>query len=73
MPYIPKEHAKYTLLPFCREDGGEVFSYSCEMVTAIHDLLPEGESVIPYGFDSAESFDAQIDEYIVRFGRNYSV
>lgn len=27
MPYIPKEHEKYQLLPYCREKGGEVFDY----------------------------------------------
>lgn len=68
MPYIPKEHEKYDLLPFCRENSGEVFSYSCEMENTICDLLPEGESVIPYGFDSYESFDKQLDDYITQYG-----
>lgn len=68
MPYIPKEHKKYDLLPFCRENGGEVFSYPCEMENMICDLLPEGESVIPYGFDSYESFDKHLDDYISQFG-----
>ncbi|MDR3050941.1 MAG: hypothetical protein LBU67_04395 [Oscillospiraceae bacterium] len=68
MPYIPKAHEKYNLLPFCREDSGEVFSYSSEMENAIQKLLPERETVIPYGFDSYEAFNARIDEYIIRFG-----
>ena len=39
MPYIPKEHEKYDLLPFCRERGGEVFQYPGELP----DRLEEGK------------------------------
>ncbi len=31
MPYIPKIHKKYNLLPFSRKNGGEVFSYPCNL------------------------------------------
>lgn len=64
MPYIPKAHEKYNLLPFCRENGGEVFSYSSEMESQIREMLPKGESVIPYGYDSYEAFYAQLDKYV---------
>ena len=58
MPYIPKAHEKYNLLPFCRENGGEVFSYSSEMEDQIRGMLPEGESVIPYCYNNYEVFYA---------------
>ena len=68
MAYIPEKHLKYDILPMCRENGGEVFSYSSEMEYEIFDLLPDGESVIPYGYDSYEEFDRHIDNYILRYG-----
>ena len=66
MPYIPKEHEKYDLLPFCREIGGEVFSYSS--TNRIDKLLPEGEHIIPYGYNSYEDYDIQLDEYLNQYG-----
>ncbi len=52
----------------CRKEGGEVFSYSSEMEHQIADLLPEHESVIPYGYDSYEAFDKQLAGYITQYG-----
>ena len=37
MPYIPKEHEKYDLLPFCRKSGGEVFEYPSCLVNEVED------------------------------------
>jgi hypothetical protein len=60
MAYIPIEHQKYDILPLCRQYGGEVFSYSTELENKIDRLLPDGESVIPYGYASYEQFEQLI-------------
>lgn len=67
MPYIPKQHAKYGLLPYCREHGGEVFSYpgllnevDDKLIKIRQPNLAEGEVpasvIMPYGFDSYEEY-----------------
>ena len=56
MPYIPKEHVKYDLLPFCRKNGGEVFEYPSELLDKVEKYLPDGESLIPYGYNSYEEY-----------------
>jgi len=66
MPYIPTIHEKYDLLPFCRERGREVFSYS--PTDEIDDLLPEGEHIIPYGYNSYEEYYAMLDEFLSLYG-----
>ncbi|MCL2153134.1 MAG: hypothetical protein FWH57_09305 [Oscillospiraceae bacterium] len=68
MPYIPIEHEKYDILPYCRGNGGEVFSYDVEMENEIGAMLPDGASVIPYGYESYEEFDDCLDEYILMLG-----
>ncbi len=68
MPYIPKAHEKYNLLPFLRENGGEVFSYDSGLENEITEMLPKNEHVVPYGYDSYEAFDAHLDEYIAKYG-----
>jgi 3-methyladenine DNA glycosylase AlkD len=68
MAYIPVGHQKYDILPMCRESGGEVFSYSPDLENEISELLPDEESVIPYGYDSYEGFDKQLDDYISQYG-----
>lgn len=68
MAYIPVGHQQYDILPMCRETGGEVFSYSPDMENEIRKLLPGEESVIPYGYDSYEEFDKQLDDYISQYG-----
>ena len=68
MAYIPVGHQKYDILPLCRERGGEVFSYSSDLENEIRELLPDKESVIPYGYDSYEEFDKQLDDYIFQHG-----
>jgi DNA-directed RNA polymerase subunit M/transcription elongation factor TFIIS len=68
MPYIPKEHAKYDILPHCRKSGGEVFSYDCEMEGEISAMLPEGKSVIPYGYYSYEEFYGHLDNLVLKYG-----
>jgi hypothetical protein len=44
MPYIPKMHEKYNLLPLCREHGGEVFSYPSDEMYEILRLLPKAKA-----------------------------
>ncbi len=66
MPYIPIGHEKYDLLPFCREHGGEVFSYS--PTDEIDDLLPDGETIIPFGYCSYEEYFARLEGYAVKYG-----
>ena len=67
MPYIPKEHAKYGLLPMCRQMGGEVFSYPVEFLDELQDYLPDKISLMPYGYDSYEDYFSTIDEYISEY------
>jgi len=67
MAYIPEAHKKYNLLPMCAERGGEVFSYP-STESDISAMLPEGEHVIPYGYDSYADFDNQLDNYIELYG-----
>lgn len=66
MAYIPTAHEKYDLLPSCRKGGGEVFSYS--PTDDIDRLLPEGESVIPYGYSSYEEYFTRLDSYVTIYG-----
>jgi len=67
MAYIPEAHKKYNLLPKCAERGGEVFSYPSSE-REISKMLPEGEHVVPYGYDSYADFDNQLDQYIQQYG-----
>jgi hypothetical protein len=62
MPYIPKIHMQYPVLPHSREHGGEVFQYDPKLNRKLEELV--GEQLIPYGYDSYESYLARIDELI---------
>ena len=55
MPYIPYEHETYKLLPRSRKNGGEVFEYPSELLDEVNSILPKGENLIPYGYDSIDS------------------
>ena len=68
MAYIPEAHKKYNLLPRCTEKGGEVFSYPSSAEREISAMLPEGEHVTPYGYDSYAEFDDQLDRFVERYG-----
>lgn len=63
MPYIPKAHEKYDVLPYCRKHGGEVFSYPPDLLRQVESLLPKGEGLTPYGYSSYEEYYTQIDQY----------
>jgi hypothetical protein len=72
MPYVPKEHEKYNLLPSCQKCGGEVFSYPSDILSDIEKLLPEGEGLIPYGYKSYYEYDVEIDSYITKYGTTHN-
>ena len=56
MPYIPKEHLKYEVLPRCRKSGREVFSYPGSLLDEANQYV-EGEDLLdPYGFHSYEEY-----------------
>ncbi len=61
MPYIPKEHEKYDLLPFSRENGGEVFAYPSDLVYKVEELLGTVSGLIPYDYNSYEEYFSFID------------
>lgn len=77
-PYIPEAHEKYNLLPLCRENGGEVFSYPGEL-SVIDDILQERESedteapehpaslITPYSFDCYEDYYAMLERYAEKY------
>lgn len=67
MPYIPKEHEKYNLLPFCREHGGEVFEYPCDLLDELEEYIPSEDQLTPYGFKSYEEYNQEIDRIARRF------
>lgn len=70
MAYIPLEHRKYKLLPMSREHGGEVFSYPSKLLDDLETYLPEGENMIPYGYDSFEQYMDKMDELASQYFKN---
>lgn len=62
MPYIPEEHKQYSVLPYCREHGGEVFQYHNWPEQQLMELV--GEHLIPYGYASYEDYYQTIDGLI---------
>ena len=67
MAYIPKEHEKYDVLPKCRRDGGEVFSYPSRIVDELGKKLPDGENLIPYGYSSMEEYIKKMEDYAAEY------
>lgn len=61
MPYIPKEHEQYDLLPLCREDGGEVFDYPSKEILELEELLGTSVNLFPYNFESYSEYYAGLD------------
>ncbi len=61
MPYIPKHHEKYDLLPYCRKNGGEVFDYPSDLMRKLGEFMKPGDQLDPYGYDSYEEYFAEID------------
>lgn len=73
MPYIPKEHEKYDLLPFCRAHGGEVFEYPCDLLRKLEKYIKPEDQLDPYGFKSYEEYDREIDRIAHRFAEQPEV
>lgn len=67
MPYIPKEHEKYNLLPLCQDRGGEVFGYPCGLLGELEEYIAPEDQLTPYGFKSYEEYDQEIDRIARRF------
>lgn len=67
MAYIPDNHKKYNILPMCRKNGGEVFSYPGKLIDELEKFLPEDENMMPYGYDSIEEYMAEMDKFADRF------
>ncbi|MBP3593015.1 MAG: hypothetical protein J6J44_00660 [Lachnospiraceae bacterium] len=67
MAYIPKEHEKYDVLPMCRREGGEVFSYPSRQIEELGKKLPDDENMIPYGYRSMEEYMQRMEEYAARY------
>ena len=67
MAYIPEQHIQYDLLPFCREHGGEVFEYPCELLSQINSFLDSDDFLDPYGYKSYEEYDREIDRVAQKY------
>ena len=70
MPYIPKKHEKYNLLPLCREDGGEVFDYPSELIVEVEQIIGTSVGIFPYNFNSYDEYFTSIDELILNNANN---
>ena len=67
MPYIPEKHRKYDLLPFCRENGGEVFDYPDSLLDDVNKYLLPDDNLYPYGYNSYEEYYQKIDAAALKF------
>ena len=70
MPYIPYEHETYKLLPNARNNDTEVFEYPHEMLDEVNSILPEGENLIPYGYDSIDSYCTEMEKWLDFFAED---
>ena len=62
MTDIPKKHEMYNLLPNCRKRGGEVFAYPCSLLDELEKHLPEGYSMMPYGYKSYDEYYTEMNK-----------
>lgn len=67
MPYIPKKHEKYDLLPYCRRHGGEVFEYPSDLLRKLEEYIKPEDQLDPYGFKSYKEYDLEIDRIAQQF------
>ncbi len=67
MVYIPDSHRKYNLLPYCREQGGEVFEYPGTLLDKVNAYTSDNESLIPYGYNSYEEYYKYVESIAHRF------
>lgn len=73
MPYIPKDHEKYNLLPMCREYGGEVFAYPFDLIDKISKYVNDANSLIPYGFNSYQEYYNKLDQVLLKYSENTEI
>lgn len=73
MPYIPREHEEYNLLPYCQKNGGEVFDYPSELIYQAEQLLDSVFSIFPYNYESYESYYSTLDELITSHANNAEI
>lgn len=73
MAYIPKIHLKYNLLPYCNKKGGEVFSYPSELLSKLEKYLPDGENMMPYGYNSYDEYYSEMDKLAKSYFREIEV
>lgn len=73
MPYIPKYHEKYNLLPMCREYGGEVFAYPVDLIDKISKYVNDANSLIPYGFNSYQEYYNKLDQVLLKYSENTEI
>ncbi len=73
MPYIPKKHEKYDLLPCCRRDGGEVFEYPASLIYKLEKLIGLELGIFPYNYDSYEEYYGMLDGLIEKYAADSSV
>ena len=71
MPYIPDAHKQFNLLPMCTERGEEVFVYPEDDVYEIEELTKE--NIVPYGYDSYETYYAMLDSLIDKYIDNHKI
>ena len=70
MPYIPKEHEKYDLLPNCRKNGGEVFDYPSDLIYEVEEMLGASSGIFPYNYDSYDEYFGCIDRLLQEHNDN---
>ena len=73
MVYIPENHKKYSLLPRCRNNGGEVFSYPGKLLSQLNELVGKPNHADPYGFISYEHYEAFLDSLTMEFSQNQEI
>lgn len=73
MAYIPETHKRYRLLPYCCEHGREVFEYPSGLLNKVNNVLPERETLDPYGFKSYEEYYSAVDKWISIFEDNSNI
>ncbi|MBQ8504236.1 MAG: hypothetical protein IJ491_08160 [Clostridia bacterium] len=66
MAYIPTQHEKYNLLPFCRKNGLEVFDYPSKLLWEIDEYI----GIDPYGYNSYDDYFKELDKVAERFSGN---
>lgn len=73
MPYIPKEHEKFNLLPNRRENGGEVFEYPSDLIYEAEQLLGAESDIFPYNYGSYDEYFGCIDKLIQNHNDNAEI